>query len=326
MEMTLEDLGNGTLGAPTQDLHQQRQDGSNPLVPAGSSIPGLYGRMQAAIAQCYSVDDCKHIAAQADAIALYYKQIQDDASVVKFLQVKLRAWRRIAEILVNSGVDRSACETTAEYIRKIRAVFKDQKTIQELNEGLFRQLLKIVAMPSDFFDQNAGRYGGIEALVRAFADFQHHEWAASPQGRAELKAREAQQAELVRQQKEQQAEEAKQQAEQAKQQAEQAQQQAEQQAEQTRQRQEEIADLKALKTARDAAFAEVGITLDRRDRKEMHQIVFLLKKPIYETLRQAAFDHRMTMQAVLRSGLRAWLAAHNYAVSADDLPPGKIKG
>jgi hypothetical protein len=35
---------------------------------------------------------------------------------------------------------------------------------------------------------------------------------------------------------------------------------------------------------------EVGITLDRRDREQMHQIVFLLKKSIYEILRQAAFD------------------------------------
>lgn len=41
----------------------------------------LYSRMQTAIDRCYSVDDCKTIADQANAIAAYFKQTKDDASL-----------------------------------------------------------------------------------------------------------------------------------------------------------------------------------------------------------------------------------------------------
>jgi hypothetical protein len=74
------------------------------------------------------------------------------------------------------------------------------------------------------------------------------------------------------------------------------------------------AEAKALLRARDLALDEVGITLDRRDREQMHQIVFLLKKSIHEILRQAAFDNRTTMQSILRSGLMMWFVAHGYTV------------
>ena len=82
--------------------------------------------------------------------------------------------------------------------------------------------------------------------------------------------------------------------------------------------------MRRLKEAQDQAFSEVGITLDRRDRERMHQIVFLLKKKIYEILRRASFDNRQTMQSILRSGLMMWFIANGYDVSAEDLSlPGK---
>jgi hypothetical protein len=269
-------------------------------VAKGAAL-ALYKRMQIAIAQCYSIDDCKQIAVQAQAITAYFQQIHDDESVRKFLQIKLRAWRRIGEILIKSGIDKSKCETTAEYIRKIRAVFKDQKEVEELGDGSFRQALKIGELPVDFFDQNVGKYSSIESLVGAFSIIQRREWEASPEGKAELK-------ELEKIRKQQQTENA------IRTKISQ-----EEQEEQIKQQQEEAADLATLKAARNAAFDEVGITLDRRDREQMHQIVFLLKKSIHKILRQAAFDNHMTMQSILRAGLMMWFIAHGYNVPTDEM-------
>src|SRR5262245_5939299 len=86
--------------------------------------PMLYQRMQTAIAECYSMDDCREIAKQANAIAAYYSQIKDDESVRKFLQIKLRAWRRIGEIVAGCNVDRTKCESTADYLRRVRVAMK----------------------------------------------------------------------------------------------------------------------------------------------------------------------------------------------------------
>jgi hypothetical protein len=177
------------------DNKRRRSKAKNELVPVGNgSAPALYQRMQAAIAECHSVDGCKHIATQAGAIAAYYKQIKDDESVRKFLQIKIRAWRRICEILLKANIDRSECNTglkgafsMTEYIRRIRAAFKGHKDVEELTEGAFRQALKIAEMPDDFFERNAEGCTSIVALVSAFTDIQRQEWAASPEGQAQLK-------------------------------------------------------------------------------------------------------------------------------------------
>jgi hypothetical protein len=73
-----------------------------------------------------------------------------------------------------------------------------------------------------------------------------------------------------------------------------------------------------LKTASNEAAKEVGITLDRRDRLRMKQVVFLIKNDIHSIMRQAAFDEKITMQEILRRGLKMWLIAHGY-----DFPEAK---
>lgn len=273
-----------------------------------SSISPLYKRMQNAIAECYSVDDCKQIATQANAIAAYYKQIKDDESVKKFLQVKIRAWRRIGEILIGAGIDKSECNThsdgtfnTAEYIRRIRASFQGNKAIEELSDAAVRQALRIGELSSNFFDQNVGKFSSIDAIVNAFAAVQRREWEATPEGQAELKERTARAKEWEKKQQQE------------------ARQQTKQQQEEAQLRQVEAASIDALMVERNKAFAEVGITLERHDREHMHQIVFLLKKSIHEILRQAAFDNRTTMQSILRAGLMMWFIAHGYDVPADDM-------
>jgi hypothetical protein len=96
---------------------------TNQIVPtrlAGDKPLQLYAKMQTAIAQCHSVDECKGVADQATAISAYYKQIKDDISMKKFLEIKMRAWRRIGETL--NAVDTSDCETIRARYLKYRAV------------------------------------------------------------------------------------------------------------------------------------------------------------------------------------------------------------
>jgi hypothetical protein len=272
------------------------------LIPVSrGKLSVLYKRMQTAIADCYSVDDCKRVAKHAAAIAAYYHQIEDDKSYRKFLQIKLRAWRRIGEILVACGVDRSTCETTAEYIRKIRAKFEDSKEVQALSDHAIRQAIAITSVPGDFFEKNVGEHLSLESLIRQFEKFRRCEWEATPEGQAELQRREQARKEYVEQEKTR--EETRE----------------EQILEQARKEEKETAEVEALMAARDAALDEVGITLERRDREQMHQIVFLLKKSIHEILRQAAFDNRMTMQSILRAGLMMWFIAHGYNVPSEDM-------
>lgn len=152
----------------------------------------------------------------------------------------------------------------------------------------------------------------------AFVQFRRREWEATPEGQAELEKQQKQQKEWEKkyQKEKQQAE-----TERLKKAAE--------EAEKSREAAEEKVEIDKLKTARDEAFEDVGITLDRRDRENMRTVVFLIKKQIHEVLRQAAFDQRMTMQAILRSGLAMWFVAHGYNVSIDEMdlrPRGEKKG
>ena len=71
---------------------------TNLVLSASSKIPRLYEKMQTAIAACHSFDEVKAIADQAAAIAAYHKQIKDDVAMRQFLDIKMRAWRRLGEI------------------------------------------------------------------------------------------------------------------------------------------------------------------------------------------------------------------------------------
>jgi hypothetical protein len=254
----------------------------------------LYRRMSNAIARCHSIDDCKEIADQASAIAAYYKQIKDDESVRKFLEVKIRAWRRLAEIF--STVSEDGCGSVTVYINKIRAAFPDCP----VNDSQIRNALKLGKVPSDFFEQNVEENNSVEAMIRSYSTMLDIQWRESPEGKEQRRI-------WRRQAQEQERRYAKE--------------------EKARAAAKELddEDIQRLKIKRDEAFAEVGITLDRRDRENMHQVVFLIKKQIHEVLRQAAFDNRTTMQAILRSGLAMWFIANGYDVAMKDMDLPKME-
>ncbi|HEX5957548.1 MAG TPA: hypothetical protein VFY92_02690, partial [Hyphomicrobiaceae bacterium] len=77
--------------------------------------PALYQRMREAIAACHDVDECKDVADRALAMATYYEQANDQESIRKVHEIKLRAWRRIGELLLNDPKVKAAMGADARY-------------------------------------------------------------------------------------------------------------------------------------------------------------------------------------------------------------------
>src|SRR5580765_7442071 len=155
----------------------------NALIP-NNKPDQLYARMQHAVGKCYSIDDCSTIATQADAIAAYFKQIKDDDSVKKFLAIKVRAWRKIGEVL--SVVDGSDCESKSAHIRKVRRHFADDPTVKAMTDTTIGNALKLSELPADFFEQAVGQNPNIYAILATDKNMIRQQWEATPESRKEV--------------------------------------------------------------------------------------------------------------------------------------------
>lgn len=265
---------------------------TNLVLSASSKIPRLYERMQTAI-------------------AAYHKQIKDDVAMRQFLEIKMRAWRRLGEIF--RAFVTPDCETFAACVRKVRATIHD-RALDEMSDIHIKQAIDVAQLPSDFFEANIGGDSALSGLLSAFERLQDERWKASPEGQKEAKRI----AEIT-----------------AEARAEDAKAEAKRQAkalEEHERAKEKLRLLDALEGAhfdavranrklevrelQDARYSEdpkaVGISLERHDREPMHTTVFLLRESVHEVLRKAAFDNRMTRHAVLREGLAMWFIANGY--------------
>jgi hypothetical protein len=251
----------------------------------------LYARMSTAIAECYSVDDCAEMVAKASGIAAYCEQAKDDDGFWKFLAIKLRAWRRIGELM--GVVDILSCATRAEGVARIKAHFKDEPAVQAMTDIDIKRALALALLPVDFFEQEIGRHTSVTSIIRAYEKFMHAEWKASPAGQeAQARAAEQEQQRAVWE-----AEEA------AKRHAA-----IDQAAREAAQR--SVADT-ILRAMRD----EVGVTMDPRDRLDVKRVPLTLNPELHAVLLKASQDHHpMTMLAILREGMITWLAAHGYDI------------
>lgn len=281
---------------------------SSPLVPALASNGHAlsYDRMRTAIAQCLRIDELKAVADQSVAMAAYYKQVKDDSSVTKFKQIRIRAYRRLGEIFaaVTPPKERGPYDgegwsaySLADRVALIRKHFKNDPTIKELSDSRIYNCLRLAAVPIETIERElrAGQTS-VDAILGAPERDRREKYWASPEGKAEAARRAEEKTRWEKKQVEKQQQEAAQKAQEAAEAA------AEDQV------------ISSLLESYDAALGEVGFTMERRDRENMHQIVFLLKRDIYEILRKAAFESRITMQEVLRRGLVMWLAAHGHPI------------
>ncbi len=237
----------------------------------------LYNTMTHAISVCHSVDECKEIVDRTVALAAYYKQIEDAETELKYKQVRMRAWRRVAEIV--SEVDIKKCKRLRDKADKIRAAFNRSFT-RQLSDARINQLLKLGALSKKDFEDavNQNIAGHIKDLLRRTP--QAREWTREmeeerrrifedPEHLEELKKIETD-------------------------------------------FDEKLDFIDGTQAATDEALSEVGYTLDRHDRMKMKQVLFLIKEKVHAVMRQAAFDEKITMQEILRRGLRIYLTQHGY--------------
>lgn len=257
-----------------------------------------YNQMCSAIDACHGFDECKDIIDKSVAMAAYYKQIKDTETEVMFYRVRLRAWRRIAELF--SSVDMSDIPvsdswqakgwvTMTSKVRRIRESFPNDPTVADMSDARIAEILKLMAISNAEFEHaiNQRVAGSIVDLLRR-----------TPTAEAQMAKAEKQRAAYnKRWEKERAAEAAKNHAD------------AQAKFKEARMREKHEQE---LDTAAEEAMEDVGITLERKDRSDMKQVVFLIKASVHEVMRQAAFDKKITMQDVLRRGLRLWLEANGY--------------
>lgn len=248
----------------------------------------LYDQMSTAIAECYSVDDCKNIADRSAAFQAYFKQINDMEAIRKFLIIKIRAWRRIGEII--GEVPNINCKTRTDYLKKINKTYKDIKI------GQISQALNLASMPMEFFEPAVADAKGVLDLIKKYNEHVHTLWLETEEGKrqverdqkkiAEWEAKFCKEHNVTSYDEYEEKEAAKEEA--------------------IEHYREELWE------GFEKASEEVGYTMDRRDRKKMKSVVLLMNDEMHEVLRQAAFDKKITMQAILRKGLEIWLAANGY--------------
>jgi len=253
-----------------------------------------YKQMCKAIAVCHGFDECKDIVDKSVAMAAYYKQINDSKTVLMFHRVRARAWRRIGE-LVASAVKFYDGETQVARVKKVRAAFPDDSTVADMSDARIIEIMRLMEISDADFEHAIQQEinGSIVDLLRRTPA--HEAWVAANHRATAAAAKQNEQYA-----KGQQAEFAKQQAEDAKQRA------------------REDRHFDELAEAAAVAMRDVGITLERKDRANMKQVVFLIKEEVHAVMRQAAFDKRITMQEVLRRGLKLWLEANGYDFPDDE--------
>jgi hypothetical protein len=155
-----------------------------------SPLDGRYERMIAAIAECHSVDECKETANRSEALAAYARQIHDDRSLKQYLEIKIRAWRRIGELLCeiagikpiarqDYGGDVSGPSVPTAVLRKMRTGFSCALTDVEI-----RRAAAVASIDGDFFELRAkGEPDNPFRFFEAYSAFMRDEWLQTPEGK-----------------------------------------------------------------------------------------------------------------------------------------------
>ena len=273
------------------------------ITEIASKLLVQYGRMCTAIAVCHNFDECKDIIDKSVAMATYYKQIKDTETEVMFYRVRLRAWRRIGELF--STVDLTDIKPTKHHwkqgeggpvwitqaakVRKIRESFPDDPTVEDMKDARISEILRLMEITDEEFE-----YAISQQISGTIIDVMRRTPAVEAE-REKAERRHA--ASFQKNEKKRLEEEAK---------------SRERIAAAMERNALDCKHINELHHAASEAMKDVGITLERKDRANMKQVVFLIKDSVHEALRKAAFDKKITMQDVLRRGLRLWLEANGY--------------
>lgn len=256
-----------------------------PSISGESAFPKLYRDMRLAIAACQRVEELKEMTNKAEALAAYFKAANDDESIRKVHDIKLRAWRRIGELLLSNPAVAAEEHTTMAY----RAACS-RYDLRAMRPHEVKLAIRIARCPAEDFNAFVA---DAEGRLKKLLDL------ADPDKRFSLARKEAEQKDqqawgaalrkssvccivvggeavpitILRPTPEEEA----------------------------------IAD--SLNES-DEKEHDVGLTLQRTFRRPMRVFGFYISFEAHEQLRRAAFDRRRTMHHVMREALDMWFAAN----------------
>jgi hypothetical protein len=207
-------------------------------------------------------------------LAAYLKQINDIETERKFILIKLRAWRRIGELFAQ--LDFSDCTTQSERIRKIQNHKPFRGVIEDVSPASIDAAMHVAQLSEQDYEAiitNARVTGSLSGLMAEIRAARRTDEEDVVSGFEKNMKRQ-------REVKEEQ--------------------------------QRDLNFSVEVYEASRQSLKEVGVTLERRDRLKQKPFVFLIREEVHELMRQAAFDHKITMHEVLRRGLKMWMKENNY--------------
>ena len=125
-------------------------------------VPAKYNAMRRAIAECATIDDCNEAQSKAQAMAVYYKQIHDEIAERQMKEIRLRAWRRMSEIVAT--VDVSKCATQKAMAALVRDTLGHDAT-HMITDSRIVQLIKLAGVPERSFEAEVIKGTNLELLI-----------------------------------------------------------------------------------------------------------------------------------------------------------------
>lgn len=256
--------------------------------------PNNYDRMCVAISTCDRVDDCKSIADKSVAMAAYYKQIRDEESVLALNRIRLRAWRRLAALLIGARVIPTDI-TQKAMIVTVRKLHLNDKTVEAITDSRMLELIKLHRL-SDYDFESAlackvnGSIGNLITQTPSHIRQVRENWKKIEEAAAKNQAE--QKAAYERAAPERKQESIK--------------------------RNMQIHFDEEIQRAGVSALDEANVTLEEKYQSEMQAVVLLIEKEVYVALRQAAASKGTTSRAIVRAGLRLWLEANGFKIKSKE--------
>lgn len=249
--------------------------------------PERYNAMRQAISACATIDDCAKAQSAAAALATYYHQINDNEAYRQLTEIRLRAWRKMAEIVGRVNVTK--CATQKAMAAKVRDELGKEATAM-LSDSRIIQLIKLNGVPERNFEAEVAKStGSLDDIVRRAhpdaikqreeSERQRQDWERSSTDRAALEAKAAAKVQ-----------------------------------EREMQERTKRADAVIAMVKENAIMEspEVGLTLTPKAKASLVEFSVMMDRKMHDQLRDAAHERRTTMWAILREASNYWFVVNGY--------------
>jgi hypothetical protein len=222
---------------------------------------------------------------RAQVIQAAVRVVNDEESLQKVCTIRLMAWRRIGQILLE-GCPRKAGEAYAHYAARVRNSGTESEAAQALSNAQIIEAIKISSIPEDEFERHSASARSRTALINAAHPETVERRALRAEGEAAIRAeteRYLKETEALRLEEEG-----------------------------DRRLAERVSS--SLLDEHITALREVGYTL-REAPNDLQRVMVILTMDEYSMLRRAQMEHKnknISRMEIMRQGLRMWLIANGY--------------